>query len=136
MNDPIADEVASLLDGQIMLSRDLQQQGHYPAVDPLRSISRCMDQVAEKEQVKEALEIKLVDELVDSPVIDVALKRAREWASIPEKGRVASKVMLRGAMIQDLEEKREMDVGWFRDFIMEEGVQKGIEGYLKSLSKK
>ena len=85
---------------------------------------------------KEALEIKLVDELVDSPVIDVALKRAREWASIPEKGRVASKVMLRGAMIQDLEEKREMDVGWFRDFIMEEGVQKGIEGYLKSLSKK
>lgn len=45
MNDPIADEVASLLDGQLILSRELQQAGHYPAIDPLKSLSRCMNRV-------------------------------------------------------------------------------------------
>jgi len=40
--DPIAEEVKSLLDGHIMLSRKLAQRGIYPAVDPLNSLSRCV----------------------------------------------------------------------------------------------
>src|SRR5206468_3804099 len=40
MNDPIADSVRSILDGHIVLSRDLATQNHYPAVDILGSVSR------------------------------------------------------------------------------------------------
>jgi type III secretion protein N (ATPase) len=49
MSDPIADEVRSLLDGHIMLSRDLAAANHYPAVDVLASLSRIMPQLVPPE---------------------------------------------------------------------------------------
>ena len=45
MNEPVADEVRSILDGHIILSRELAGQGHYPAIDPLQSVSRVMTTV-------------------------------------------------------------------------------------------
>lgn len=45
MSDPIADEARSLLDGHIMLSRDLASANHYPAIDVLASLSRIMPQL-------------------------------------------------------------------------------------------
>ncbi|QNM98874.1 FliI/YscN family ATPase [Chitinimonas koreensis] len=45
-SDPIGDEAKSLLDGHIVLSRRLAEQGHYPAIDVLASLSRIMDSVA------------------------------------------------------------------------------------------
>ena len=48
-NEPITDTARSILDGHIMLSRRLGQLNHYPAIDVLMSISRCMGQVATKE---------------------------------------------------------------------------------------
>lgn len=40
MNDPIADSVRSILDGHVVLTRELATQNHYPAVDVLESVSR------------------------------------------------------------------------------------------------
>jgi len=42
LNDPVADSLRAILDGHIVLSRDLAQQGHYPPIDVLRSASRVM----------------------------------------------------------------------------------------------
>jgi flagellum-specific ATP synthase len=45
MNEPIADSVRSVADGHIVLSRALAHRGHFPAVDPMVSISRVMKEI-------------------------------------------------------------------------------------------
>lgn len=48
MNEPVADEVRSILDGHIILSRELASAGHFPAVNVLDSVSRVMSAVSSK----------------------------------------------------------------------------------------
>lgn len=48
-NEPISDTARSILDGHIMLSRDLAHKNHYPAVDVLQSLSRVMGDVTTQE---------------------------------------------------------------------------------------
>lgn len=48
-NEPISDTARSILDGHIMLSRELAHKNHYPAVDVLQSLSRVMGDVTTKE---------------------------------------------------------------------------------------
>jgi len=59
-NEPITDTARSILDGHIMLSRSLAHKNHYPAVDVLQSISRCMSMVATGEHKKAANQLKNV----------------------------------------------------------------------------
>ena len=50
MNDPIADAVRSILDGHIVLTRELATQNHYPAIDVLESVSRLSRDLCSPEQ--------------------------------------------------------------------------------------
>ncbi len=73
INDPVGDTVRSIVDGHIVLSRALANQGHYPAIDVLASISRVMRDVTDKEHMR------LRDSAVD---LIAAYKNAEDMISI------------------------------------------------------
>ena len=57
-SDPVAEETRSILDGHIVLSRQLGQAGHYPAIDVLASASRVFSRVASRPHQDAALRVR------------------------------------------------------------------------------
>ena len=47
LSEPVADSARSILDGHIVLSRELAMEGHYPSIDVLQSISRVMPDIVD-----------------------------------------------------------------------------------------
>ncbi|MDW8107097.1 MAG: flagellar protein export ATPase FliI [Armatimonadota bacterium] len=90
LNDPIADTARAILDGHIVLSRALAQQGHYPPIDVLASLSRVMPNIVAPEHLQAANRLrqllaayKEAEDLIAigayqrgaNPAVDTALER-------------------------------------------------------------
>ncbi|HIE13078.1 MAG TPA: flagellar protein export ATPase FliI [Desulfotomaculum sp.] len=58
MNEPVADTVRSIIDGHIVLSRELMVANHYPAIDVLTSVSRLMPSVVTEEHRQAASRLR------------------------------------------------------------------------------
>jgi flagellum-specific ATP synthase len=58
MNEPITDHMRAILDGHIVLTRELAARGHHPSIDLLQSTSRLMSHLATEDELNLAVEVK------------------------------------------------------------------------------
>lgn len=116
MNDPIGDTVRSIVDGHIVLDRQLASRGHYPAVDVLSSVSRLMSDVVEKDHLGRAYELRRI--LADyAKIEDLVNLGAYEKGNNPRTDRALD-------MIDDVNGFLQQDVGTSAP--MEEGIKEMV----------
>ncbi len=116
--DPIGDAVRSIVDGHILLDREIAAQGHYPAVDVLRSKSRVMVDVASnthQENAKKLIQTlstyKEAEDLINigayvkgsNPKIDYSIKKIDEINAFLRQGIFESSLLLESeAMLEQI----------------------------------
>ncbi|MBN2493188.1 MAG: FliI/YscN family ATPase [Deltaproteobacteria bacterium] len=101
--DPLAEELRSLLDGHILLSTELARQGCFPAVDPIRSLSRLMDRLVDDEHRLAARSLRALAAAWEARR-DLIAAGAYEPGSEPETDRA---IALRPAMLDFLRQERD-----------------------------
>jgi FliI/YscN family ATPase len=109
LNDPVADALRGLLDGHLVLSRTLAERGHYPPVDPLKSLSRLMDSVSSRRHLAAAQKLRSWLAIYEDhrDLIEIGAYRR---GSEPQLDRVLEKMaVIHGLLRQGVEEKAPFD---------------------------
>jgi len=102
--DPVADAAMAILDGHVVLERRLAEQGHYPAINLLRSISRLENQLIDPEMLNAARSLRK-DLALYERMEDMINMGAYEKGTNPELDRVISRLpQIRSFLIQDANE--------------------------------
>ncbi len=108
MNEPVADACRAILDGHVVLSRELAAQNHYPAIDVLNSVSRVMRDIVGAEQAAAAGKIRSILSTYKS-VEDLISIGAYVKGSNPK---VDQALLLLEAVQGFLKQGREENAGW------------------------
>lgn len=83
---------------------------------------------------EQALRIGMLDEIAsDEDVMEIALKKASEFAKIPSAARTASKMLMRQSTVDRLRSNQDQDTDRFVGFCMQESVQRDLGAYMDSL---
>ncbi len=101
MNDPIADQSRSILDGHIVLTRELTEQGFYPPINLLKSASRVMDKVVNKEHYNDFLKLKRVLSLIKENEVLVRVGAYKVGMDLELDNAMAKKEQIREFLTQD-----------------------------------
>jgi len=101
MNDPIADQSRSILDGHIVLTRELTEQGFYPPINLLKSASRVMDKVVSKEHYNDFLKLKRVLSLIKENEVLVRVGAYKPGMDLELDGAMAKREQVRVFLTQD-----------------------------------
>ena len=108
-NEPIADAVRSILDGHIVLTRELADQGHFPAIDVLRSISRLRLDICPREVIENGRTV-ISRMAAFKRVEDMVNIGAYAHGSNPDIDKAVSSVPLTNAFLQqDVTEKYSLE---------------------------
>jgi FliI/YscN family ATPase len=109
-NDPVSDALRGLLDGHLVLSRSLAERGHYPPIDPLKSLSRLMDVVVTKRQMAAAHKLRHWLAIYEDhrDLIEIGAYRR---GSEPQVDRVLEKLpQIHALLRQGIDERQKFDV--------------------------
>jgi flagellum-specific ATP synthase len=109
MNDPIADQSRSILDGHIVLTRELTEQGHYPPIDLLKSASRVMDKVVDKEHYNGFLKLKRVLSLIKENEVLVRVGAYKSGMDKELDKALANKQKIRDFLTQSTQENYDFE---------------------------
>ncbi len=109
MNDPIADQSRSILDGHIVLTRELTEQGFYPPIDILKSASRVMDKVVTKEHYNGFLKLKRVLSLIKENEILVRVGAYKAGMDKELDKALASKDKVREFLTQGMQDQYDFE---------------------------
>ena len=104
MNDPIADQSRSILDGHIVLTRELTEQGFYPPINLLKSASRVMDKVVNKEHYNDFLKLKRVLSLIKENEVLVRVGAYKPGMDQELDNAMAKKEKIREFLTQDTQQ--------------------------------
>ncbi len=109
MNDPIADQSRSILDGHIVLTRELTEQGFYPPINLLKSASRVMDKVVTKEHYNDFLKLKRELSLIKEKEVLIRVGAYKKGMDLELDSAIAKKEKAREFLTQGSLEKYSFD---------------------------
>lgn len=109
MQDPISDAVRGILDGHVVLQRDLANRGHFPSIDPLQSISRLMNDVVTLEHREAARTMRALLAAKRDVEDLIRIGAYRPGSDLMADAAIEREANIMGFLRQDVEETSDYD---------------------------